>query len=143
MKTMIIALFPVVALLFSCSSGSQEATEKNTVAVADTTGKGAGNLEDGKAKGSFENLLPGMSADEVVAMLGKPTQVDSLDSNPDTVIEDWWYGDNQKIRMINGKVNRIVKDVKREQEILKKIVEAKKKKDEAEVRRLMEELTGN
>ncbi|HXH18321.1 MAG TPA: hypothetical protein VNJ07_04485 [Chitinophagales bacterium] len=94
-----------------------------------------------KPSGLFDSLRMGMTAGQVIALLGEPDKKESKVNEPKMVVEDWWYGDNQKVRMINGQVNNVVKDVARQQELLRQLSEAQKKGDEAEVKRLMEELT--
>jgi outer membrane protein assembly factor BamE (lipoprotein component of BamABCDE complex) len=125
------------AFLMSCSSGGdkQQNENENTADTIATT-----ETEKSDKKGSWDDVYAGMPAEQVIEMLGHPSNVDTLNPSPESPIQDWWYSSNKKIRMMNGKVNRVVKDVGKENEIIKKIVEAKKNNDEKELKRLEEVL---
>lgn len=140
-----ILLFFAASLLWSCSQGNN--TETSAAATTDSTTTTADSTvapdETMQASASIDALEMGMKSDTVITLLGEPSKIDTLNSDPKILVEEWWYGDNQKVRMIQGQVNRVITDVAKEQELLKELVEAKKKGDEAEVKRLMEELTKN
>jgi len=57
--------------------------------------------------------------------------------------EDWYYGDNQKVRMIRDKVNRVAYDIKAETEVIKQLLEAKKAGDIEREKELIEKLKNN
>lgn len=142
----IVCLSLIAALLWSCSQGTQQ-TETN--AAADSTATtpqdtvAATPVETEKPAVTLDALQMGMKADTVITLLGEPTKIDTLNSDPKITVQEWWYGDNQKVRIIQGQVNRVILDVAAEQALLKELVEAKKKGNEAEVKRIMEELTKN
>lgn len=141
-----IFLFLAAMLLWSCSQGTKTETSEST--VADSTATAADSttavpVEPQQPTATIEALQMGMKADTVITLIGEPTKIDTLKSDPQITVQEWWYGDNQKVRMIQGQVNRVIKDVAKEQEVLKELVEAKKKGNEAEVKRLMEKLTNN
>jgi len=135
----------IAALLWSCSSGNKNTepatTTADSTATATKQDSTTNTTEEAKPAGSLESLKMGMPADSVIILAGEPTNKETIQSDGKITVEDWWYGENRKVRLINSKVNRVVKDVAQEQELLKKLVEAKKKGDEAEVKRLMEEIT--
>lgn len=140
------SFFFAASLLWSCSQGTQ--TEAPAASSTDSTSTAAEQAistptETPQSTVSIDALQMGMSTDTVITLLGDPTKIDTLKSDPKITVQEWWYGDNQKVRMIQGKVNRVIADVAKEQELLKELVEAKKKGNEAEVKRLMEELTKN
>ncbi|MDZ4846290.1 MAG: hypothetical protein SH857_12155 [Chitinophagales bacterium] len=138
-------LFFIASLLWSCSQGTQNA--ETTATAADSTSaqpdSTAVPVEETKSTAGIETLQMGMKADTVITLLGEPTKIDTLKSDPKISVQEWWYGDNQKVRLIQGQVNRVIRDVAGEQALLKELVDAKKKGDEAEVKRLMEKLTKN
>ncbi len=138
-------LFLIASLLWSCSQGTQNT--ETTATAADSTSTQPDSVavptEEPQATVSIDALQMGMKSDTVITLLGEPTKIDTLKSDPKITVQEWWYGDNQKVRMIQGQVNRVIRDVAGEQALLKELVDAKKKGDEAEVKRLMEELTKN
>ena len=136
-----IILFCVAAFgsFLSCSSGGDQQQNNNTSESTDTVATEQKTSEE-KKTGTLNDVFSGMPAEKVLEVLGYPSSVDTLNASENMPIQDWWYGSNQKVRMMDGKVNRVVKDVAKEREIMKKIVEAKKNNDEKELKRLEEEL---
>ncbi len=131
-----------VILLWSCASEGDQ-TEKTSTPASDPVEKNETIESSNENENILSTIKMGMTEAQVKEILGEPTKVEAMQSDKETVIEDWWFGDNTKIRMMNKTVNRVTKDVGKETEIFKKIIEAKKNKDEAEVQRLMEELTND
>ncbi len=140
----------VIISLWGCSSGNQNTTESSTAAVETETVDTASTSEPQETPQEavepagnplLDSLKFGMTEEDVVAVLGEPTNKETVGKDPKIFAEDWWYGENQKVRMINHTVNHVVKDVARQKELLQKLMVAKNKKDEAEARRIMDELT--
>lgn len=136
-------------LLWSCSSGNQNTNES----ISDSTGIAAPDTSATETTAATDTAIQpavitelaslkfGMTEKEVIALLGEPTKKETVGKDPNILAEDWWYGENQKVRMINRTVNHVVKDVARQKELLQMLMLAKKKNDEAEVKRIMDELT--
>jgi len=81
-----------------------------------------------------------MRDEKVRAIVGKPSRAEVLSDELGARMEDWWYGNNQKVRIKGGRVIRIVDNVAKEQEILTKINEAKQRGDEAEANNLLRQI---
>src|SRR5437763_1714491 len=73
---------------------------------------------------SFVNAQPckkvkiGMSSSEVLKVAGKPTEVDSIGANSEEELIVWQYGEvrkpgNQRIQFVNGKVDQVIADGKK------------------------------
>jgi len=141
-----ISVFLLSLIVWGCNSGNNQAghnsnTAADSLSSAATEQDSTAAPQETSSASLIDSLHFGMKAEEVVALLGEPTKRETIGKDPKIPAEDWWYGENQKVRIINGEVNRVVKDVAHEQELLKQLVEAKKKNDDAEMQRIMEELT--
>ena len=134
----LLAIFGALTFLFACSTENQKS--EMTAAASDTSAVIASGNVAPERKPTLYDLQIGMRDEKVRALLGKPSKVDVISSELGASMEDWWYGSNQKVRMTGGQVTRVVKDVAKEQELLVKIKEAKERGDEAEAKRLMEEI---
>jgi len=140
----------VIISLWGCSSGNQNTNESSAAAVETETTDTSAQAESQETQTEttepagnplLDSLKFGMTEEEVIALLGEPTKKETVGKDPKIYAEDWWYGENQKVRMINRTVNHVVKDVARQIELLRELMMAKNKNDEAEVKRIMDELT--
>jgi len=133
--------------LLGCSSGNKDTEQSVTgieTASSDTTGSKSSLSQtqtEHAISGMLDSLHIGMSGEQVIALLGEPTKKETVSTDPKVVVEDWWFGENQKVRMVRGQVNNVVKDVAYQKELLRKLAEAKKNNDQAAVDKIMEELT--
>jgi outer membrane protein assembly factor BamE (lipoprotein component of BamABCDE complex) len=151
MRNIIIAI--ISAAFFGCSSGNQNAAEttaETAVTESSDTANTTGNVSstdstiespNASAPSMLDSLRLGMSEEDVIRLVGEPTNKETIGNNPKVPMEDWWYGDNQKVRMVNHQVNVVVKDVARQKELMQQLMEAKKNKNDAEADRIMKELT--
>ena len=89
----------------------------------------------------IKKVKTGMTTDEVIEILGETDKIAVLNSNQDAKVEDWFYGDNHKIRFVMDKVNRVVYDLNKEQEIIDEIMKAKKAGDDERTKELIEQLS--
>ena len=145
-------LFIITSILIAfwgCSSGNQETHEPASNVVESEKASTGGTESSPEQKAStdsetttgFDALRMGMSEDETIELLGEPTKKETVGNDPKIYAEDWWYGENQKVRMINHMVNHVVKDVARQKDLLKQLMIAKKNNDEEAAKRIMDELT--
>lgn len=150
MRTIVIAI--ISAVIFGCSSGGQKtgeaasytiaAASSDTLSVQEITNQDSiTEHPPAPANSMLDSLRLGMSEEDVIRLAGEPTNRETIGNNPKVPMEDWWFGDNQKVRMVNHQVNVVVKDVARQKELMQQLMEAKKNKNEAEAERIMKELT--
>lgn len=130
-----LCLFLIATVLWSSCSKPHESLEPETTAAAVDTVP----VQKPRPTRSVHILKLGMVADSVKALLGEPSKIDTVSKRPETL--EWWYGENQKVHFIRGQVTRVIEDVAKEQAILREIVKARERGDEAELTRLMDELT--
>ena len=146
-----VTLISIIA--WGCYSGNKPSSESEAVESASgpdsivestpngNTGEESESMTAPEPASKLDELRMGMKEEEVIEMLGEPRSRETIGNDPKVKAEDWYYGENQKVRMINGEVNFVVKDVARQMELLHQLMEAKKNKDEAAELRIIEELT--
>lgn len=135
----------ILAVTAGCFSGNKS-PEQSTSLGSDTAALVGTSAPDTMPApviptGRIDSLRMGMQEAEVIAILGEPTKREAIGRDAKVKMEDWWYGENQKVRMVQGTVNHVVRDVAHQKELFRQLVEAKKNNDEAEVQRIMTELT--
>ena len=99
--------------------------------------------ETKKEIGKIGKVKSGMSEEEVIEIMGEPTSVETLNAYEQTKAEDWFYGDNQKIRLIRGVVNRVSHNIEGENAIIKELIEAKQAGDAEKEKELLEKLANS
>lgn len=153
MRNIIIAI--TLTTFFGCSSGTQNAGEATAETTVTSGSDSVAAMETNAAPDTaatetaassapssmLDSLRLGMSEEDVIRLVGEPTNKETIGNNPKVPMEDWWYGDNQKVRVVNHQVNVVVKDVARQKELMQQLMVAKKNKDDAEAERIMKELT--
>jgi hypothetical protein len=128
---------PLFALLiWACSKPSIEPVPEAAPATLPDASIPA---EKPKNVASIHQLQIGMPSDSVKALLGEPSKIDTVSRKPEKM--EWWYGNDQKVEIRKGQVDRLTVDIAKEQDMLKQLMEAGKDRNDAEVNRLMEELT--
>ena len=143
------SLLPSIILLFfliGCGSTSENTETAGQANEEPATGQQVEKESPDRRKkdfGKIEKVEVGMTGEQVTEIMGEPTRVETLNAKEESKTEDWYYGDNQKVRLVRNVVNRASYDIKGETETIKELLKAKNEGDTEREKELIEKLKNN